>query len=57
MVLLPPVDKQIAIAEFLEKQSHSIEALIVEKQSLIEDLKAYKKSLIYEVVTGKRRVV
>lgn len=57
LVLLPPVDKQIAIAEFLEKQSHSIEALIVEKQSLIEDLKAYKKSLIYEVVTGKRRVV
>ena len=31
--------------------------LISEKQSLIEDLEAYKKSLIYEVVTGKRKVV
>ena len=34
-----------------------MDSLISEKQSLIEDLKAYKKSLIYEVVTGKRRVV
>jgi len=33
------------------------DSLITEKESLINDLEAYKKSLIYEVVTGKRRVV
>jgi len=34
-----------------------MDSLIAEKESLINDLEAYKKSLIYEVVTGKRRVV
>ncbi len=34
-----------------------MEELINAKKSLIEDLEAYKKSLIYEVVTGKRKVV
>ena len=56
-VPVPPIDEQVAIADFLDKRIGDIDALISEKQSLIEDLKAYKKSLIYEVVTGKRRVV
>ena len=33
-----------------------IDALIEEKKNLIEDLGTYKKSLIYETVTGKRRI-
>lgn len=54
---VPSFKEQNAIANYLDKYCLRIENLISEKQSLIEDLEAYKKSLIYEVVTGKRKVV
>ena len=53
----PPYDEQVAITTQLDKKICKIDNLIFEKQSLIEDLQAYKKSLIYEVVTGKRRIL
>lgn len=53
---VPPMTEQKDIVEFLDRKDGDMDALISEKQSLIEDLKAYKKSLIYEVVTGKRRI-
>lgn len=56
-LLLPPFEEQVDIVAHLDKRTAQINSLISEKQSLIEDLKAYKKSLIYEVVTGKRKVV
>ena len=56
-IIEPPLDEQVAIVEYLDTQLFKIDALISEKQALIDDLQAYKKSLIYEVVTGKRRVV
>lgn len=49
--------EQDNIVDFLDRIVPDYDSLISEKQSLIDDLKAYKKSLIYEVVTGKRRVV
>lgn len=52
-----PPTEQMRIAEFLNNRCQQIDALILEKQSLISDLESYKKSLIYEVVTGKRKVV
>ena len=52
----PPVSEQREIVEYLNCRISDINALISEKQALIEDLQAYKKSLIYEVVTGKRRI-
>lgn len=52
-----PMQEQSKIVAYLTCKCGNIDALISEKQSLIEDLQAYKKSLIYEVVTGKRRVV
>lgn len=55
-VLLPDASEQAAIATYLDGQCGKIDELIAEKQSLISDLESYKKSLIYEVVTGKRRV-
>lgn len=55
-IVLPPKAEQVAIVEYLEKKCNTIDSLISEKQALIDDLQAYKKSLIYEVVTGKRRV-
>lgn len=45
------------IANYLDAKCKQIDSLITEKESLINDLEVYKKSLIYEVVTGKRRVV
>lgn len=56
-VCVPPVEEQNAIMENIEQLTEKADALIAEKQSLIDDLEAYKKSLIYEVVTGKRKVV
>lgn len=53
----PIIDKQREIVDFLDIRVGDMDALISEKQALIDDLQAYKKSLIYEVVTGKRRVV
>lgn len=56
-VIVPPISTQRLIADYLDDKIIDLESLISEKQSLIEDLEAYKKSLIYEVVTGKRKVV
>ena len=56
-LLLPPPEVQRDIVEFLDKKCATLDSLVVEKESLIADLEAYKKSLIFEVVTGKRRVV
>ena len=54
---VPPLNEQREIVDYLMRYDKRIDSLISEKQALIEDLQAYKKSLIYEVVTGKRRVV
>lgn len=56
-ICLPPLGEQAEIVEYLDNKLPQIDSLIAEKESLINDLEAYKKSLIYEVVTGKRRVV
>ena len=54
---LPSKKEQQAIADYLDNKVVELDSLITEKESLINDLEAYKKSRIYEVVTGKRRVV
>ena len=53
---LPPLPEQQAIADFLDEKCAAIDALVAEKEKLIADLEAYKKSLIFELVTGKREV-
>ena len=55
-VLLPPLPVQQAIATYLDEKTTQIDSLIALKQSKIESLKEYKKSIIYEYVTGKKRV-
>ncbi|WP_295799757.1 restriction endonuclease subunit S [uncultured Treponema sp.] len=55
-VLFPPLSEQTKIAGFLDEKCAQIDSLISEKQLLIKDLAEYKKSLIFEAVTGKRRV-
>lgn len=56
-ITVPSLYEQERIVNFLDKRTAEIDSLISEKESLINDLEVYKKSLIYEVVTGKRRVV
>lgn len=54
--ILPPIHEQEAVAKMLDSKCAQIDSLIAEKESLIADLTEYKKSLIFEVVTGKRSV-
>ena len=57
-VVLPPTrEEQDKIVAYLEKKIIEIDSMIAEKQEVIIDLEKYKRSLIYEAVTGKRRVV
>lgn len=53
---IPSISEQQSIAAYLDEKCAAIDAVIAEKQSLIEELENYKKSLIFETVTGKRRV-
>ena len=55
-VPVPPIEEQRAIADYLDEKCAAIDALVAEKEKLITDLEAYKKSLIFELVTGKREV-
>lgn len=52
--VLPRKEEQAKITTYLDKKSREIDALVSIKYSKIETLKEYKKSLIYECVTGKR---
>lgn len=53
---LPPIEEQKEIADFLDKKCAAIDENISKREKLIEKLSEYKKSLIYEVVTGKVEV-
>lgn len=52
-LLLPPLAEQQSIASYLDAKCHEIDTLISIKQQKIETLKEYKKSIIFEAVTGK----
>ena len=52
----PPAAEQEEIADYLDAKWAEIDKLIAKKEQLVKELESYKKSLIYEVVTGKREV-
>lgn len=54
---LPPLPEQHSIATYLDTKTADIDSLIALKQQKITELKDYKKSIIYECVTGKKEVV
>lgn len=54
---LPPIDEQNNIVNYIDKQIARTNEIIADKKSQIETLDGYKKSLIYEYVTGKRECV
>lgn len=56
VVYYPSFEEQEAIAEYLDKKCAEIDRTIADKKAQIETLEAYKKSIIYEYVTGKKEV-
>lgn len=53
---LPPIEEQKGIIDYIDKKTHNIDNLISLKISKIDALKEYKKSIIYEYITGKKEV-
>lgn len=52
----PPVDEQDRIADYLDKQCGELDSIISDLEAQLETMKEYKKALIMECVTGKKRV-
>lgn len=56
LVLIPPMDEQKAIAAFLDKKCFDTEMVIEEKKHQLAIIEEYKKSVIFEYITGKKEV-
>jgi type I restriction enzyme S subunit len=54
-IAIPAEDEQEEIAEYLKKKCAEMDTLIKKKTALLEEMETYKKSVIYEYVTGKKR--
>lgn len=57
LIPLPPPTEQRAIADYLDQKCAEIDELITIKQQKIDALKEYKKSVIFEYVTGKKEII
>ncbi|WP_199500920.1 restriction endonuclease subunit S [Melissococcus sp. OM08-11BH] len=55
-IVLPSLEEQQQIVEFLDNKTSKIDSLIADKEKMITEYELYKKSLIYEYVTGKKQV-
>jgi len=53
---IPSADEQIEISNYLDKKCSALDRLIFKKQQYLTEIENYKKSLIYEYVTGKKEV-
>lgn len=56
-IILPPIEEQQQIVTYLDNKCAIIDSIISDKESIISELNEYKRSLIFEIVTGKRKVV
>ena len=56
-VVLPGIVEQAETVAYLDKKSADIDALVAKKQQYLTEIENYKKSLIYEYVTGKKEVL
>ena len=54
---IPREEEQLSIIEYLDEKCAGIDALIAKKQQYLTEIENYKKSLIYEYVTGKKEVI
>lgn len=53
-MLVPPLEEQNEIVNYLDNTLAKIEQVVNQKESLLDELDSYKKAVIYEYVTGKR---
>lgn len=56
IIPIPPIKEQAEIADYLDDKCSKIESIIEDKKAQLETIENYKKSLIYEYVTGKKEV-
>ena len=56
LISYPPLEEQANIAEYLNDMCSDVDAIIAQKQEQLAVLADYKKSIIYEYVTGKKEV-
>lgn len=56
-ICLPSIEEQIEIADYIDEKVVAIDALITKKEAFAVELENYKKSMIYEYVTGKKEVL
>lgn len=56
LITVPTKEEQKEISDYLDKKCTAIDTVIEQKQKLIEKLTEYKKSLVYECVTGKKEI-
>ncbi len=56
IIVVPPLQEQAAIADFLDDKTTKIDCIIAKKEQQLDIIKEHRKSLIYEYVTGKKRV-
>lgn len=56
-ICLPSIEEQIEIADYIDEKVAAIDALITKKEAFAVELEKYKKSMIYEYVTGKKEVL
>lgn len=56
MVFEPPYDEQVAMANYLDARCNEIDCVIADKRKQLETIDEYKKSMIFEYVTGKKTV-
>lgn len=57
LIPIPPQAEQKEIADYLDKKCSEIDSIIADKKAQLETIEKYKKSLIYEYVTGKKEVI
>lgn len=57
VIPVPPLSEQKEIADYLDEKCSEIDSVIADKQKQLETLDEYKKSLIFEYVTGKKECV
>lgn len=57
LISVPPLEEQQQVADYLDTKCAEIDSIIAEKKQQIETIEEYKKSLIFEYVTGKKEVI
>ena len=54
---IPPTEEQKEIVDYLDQKCSEIDTIIEKKTALLEEMETYKKSVIYDYVTGKKEVL